>query len=147
MTAPWSTVGPLNALVTLLGTLSVSGLQDVKIGVPESFSKQVSAYVTAGAQRIDNKTTGGLMQREQAYRLVLCYAVDGAEETAETTLCALVDALTDALFADRTLGGTLERMEFDAEDAGEPIYIKASGEEIRQFPITIKGVQRKTFTV
>lgn len=147
MPAPWSTVAPLNALVTLLGTLTGSGLQKVYTGVPESFSNQVCAYVTAGAQRIDNKATGGLMQRLQAYRVVLTYAVDGAEATAETTLCAVVDAFTDALFADRTLGGTLESMEFDAEEAGEPLYVRVSGEEIRMFPFTIRGAQRKTYPV
>lgn len=145
MTAPWSTSGPLTQLVTILGGLS--GLQSVHTGVPESFSHQVSAYVTAGAQLVDNKASGGLMQRMLAYRVALCYAVDGAEATAETTLCGLIDAFTDALFTDRTLGGTLESMEFDATDAADPIYVKVSGEEIRMYVMTIKGVQRKTFRV
>jgi len=147
MPAAWSTVGPLNALVTLLGTLSGSGLQTVYTGVPESFSHQVSAYVTAGAQEISNKTTGGLMQREQSYRVVFAYAVDKAEATAETTVCALIDAFVNAVFADRTLGGTLEALVVDASGADDPVYIRVSGEEIRSYVVVIRGTQRKTFSV
>lgn len=147
MPVPWSTTGPLSALLTLLGDLSGSGLQSAQAGVPEAFSHQVTAYVTAAGQVVENKATGGLMQRELGYRVVFAYAIDGAEQTAETTVCSLIDAFLDALFADRTLGGTLERLAVDASGADDPVYTRVSGEEVRQFEMFVRGAQRKTFEV
>jgi hypothetical protein len=147
MPAPWSTAGPLSALATLLGTLTTAGLQEVFVGVPESFGRQVSSYVTLGEQVIINKTTGGGMQRRMAYRVVIGYMVDGAEATAEATVAAILDAFLDAIFDDRTLGGTLEQIEVDASEAAQPRYVGVAGSIAREYPIRITGVQRKAFPV
>jgi hypothetical protein len=145
MPVPFSTSAPLNRLVTLVSGLA-SGLA-VSIGVPESFSNQVSAYITIGGQTGINKATGGLIQRTLAYRVVFGYAVDGAESTAETTLATLVDAFMSAVYADQTLGGTLERVEVDASEADQPRYQLWSGSENREYPIRVSGAQRAVFPV
>lgn len=145
MAAPWSTPAPLARLVTILTALS--GVQKVQVGVPETFDRQVTAYVTVAAQDVDNKASGGLMQRVLAYRVVLCYALDDHEETAEATLAAALDGLVDALFADRTLAGTLDRLEVNALDADEPVYVRVSGQEIRQYVLYVRGTQQKTYAV
>lgn len=144
-TAPWSTAGPLSQLVTIVTGLT--GVQQVYTGIPESVEKRLCAFVTLGGQDIANKTTGGLMQRMQSYRVVFVYAVEEAEAGAELAVAAVIDLLLDALFADRTLNGTLEQMEVDATEADRPEYARVAGVDYRQYPITIRGVQRKTYPV
>jgi hypothetical protein len=145
MPAPWSTPGPFTALATLVAGLI--GVQWSQVGVPESVPAQVGAYLTLGGQQVDNKATGGLMQRRLSYRVVFCYALDGAETTAETTIAALIDAFIAAIFADRTLGGTLESLDVDASEADQPRYVGVAGAEFREYPLRITGVQRSTFPV
>lgn len=145
MPVAWSTAAPLNRLLTILQGLS--GLQSAQIGVPESFDRRVTAYVTVAAQDIDNKSTGGQMQRIQAYRVAFCFALDGAEASAEAAIADLLDAFMDAIFTDRTLGSTLERVEVNATEADDPVYVRVSGEEIRQYVLYVRGSQRKTYSV
>lgn len=145
MPAPWSTLGPLTNLKTLVEGLD--GVQWTQFGVPNDPPAQVGAFLTLGGQQIDNKATGGLMQRLQTYRVTFCYALDGAEETAETTLAGVIDAFIAAVLADRTLGGTLEALAIDASEADTPRYADIVGAETREYPIRIVGQQRNTFPV
>lgn len=145
MPAPWSTLAPMQALKTLVDGLA--GVQWSQHGVPDKVSAQVGAYLTLGGQEIDNKTTGGHMQRMQAYRVTFCYALDGSEETAETTLAAVIDAFISAVLSDRTLSGTLEQLAIDASGADQPRYADIVGSENREYPIRIVGAQRATFPV
>ena len=145
MTAPWSTSGPLNRLVTLVTALT--GIQHVYIGVPEKPANQVCAYITIGGQTVIEKTTGGQAQRTVGYRVVFVYALDGNESAAELIVADAIDAFMSALLADRTVGGTLERIMIDATEADRPQYALMSGEEFRQYPITIRGDQRNVYPV
>lgn len=145
MPAPWSTPGPFAALETLVSGLD--GVQWTQVGVPESVPAQIGAYLTVGGQRPGNKTTGGLMQRDMSYRIVFCYAIDGAEQTAETTIAGLIDAFIAAIFADRTLGGTLESLSVDASEADQPRYVDIVGANYREYPIRVTGQQRQVFPV
>lgn len=141
-TTPFDTAGPLQALYDLLVTLS--GLQKVYIGAPESFSNQVSAYVAVAGQRIIRKNSGCL-QREARYLIVLGYRVKGAEATAETTIGTLIDALISALYLDLTLGGWSLSLDIDATQADTPQYELAAGQEYRRWPLVVTVTQQQDY--
>lgn len=131
---------PLDALVTL-----VSGLSDVQAvykGVPESNMHRVSAYVTLGGQRVVDYAVG-LRRREARYRIVLACRVGGDEAAAEDSVARLMDELEAALFADRTLGGTVESLEVDfsvkhnPRYVDDPRYVAAAGQEYREYRVTV----------
>jgi hypothetical protein len=147
MTVAWSTLAPMQHLLSLLNGLTVSGLQSATIGVPEWPSTQVAAYLTIGGQTFVEKTAGGQIQRTMDYRVVFVYATGSAEDTAETTVAALIDALLDAIYADRTLGSTIERVDVDATEASQPQYALITGQEFREWPLRVTGTQRKTYPV
>lgn len=145
MTAAWSTLAPMQRLLVILEGMTSSGLQSASIGVPEWPETLVAAYVTLGGQVLSNKTTGGQMQRTLSYRVVFVYATGSAEATAEITVAALIDGLLDAIYADRTLANTMESVEFDASEADRPLYALITGQEFREWPVQIRGTQRKTY--
>lgn len=147
MTAAWDTHAPLAQLVTILTGLTSVGLGTVYMGVPAQPDKRVCAYVTIGGQEYIEKATGGLAQRTIAYRVVFTYAVSDDEQAAENALGPIIDAFVNAILADRTLGGTLERLEIDATEADRPQYALMTGDEFRQYPMTIRGDQRQVFPV
>jgi hypothetical protein len=143
-TAPFNTAGPLQALYDLLTTLTVPGLQRVYIGAPESFSNQVSAYVAVAGQRIVDKATG-LLQREARYLVVLGYRVKDHEDTAETTLAAIVDAFVTAIYQDRTLAGWSRVTSVDLTQADTPQYEIVAGQEYRRLPMVVTVLQSQTY--
>lgn len=142
--SPFDTAGPLQYLATLLGTLAPAGLQRVYIGAPESFSNQVSAYVAMTGQRVIRKNTG-LLQREARYLIVLGYRVKDHEDTAETTIAALVDALVSKLYLDLTLGGWSLSLDIDLTQADTPQYELAAGQEYRRFPLVVTVTQQQDY--
>lgn len=133
---------PLNRLITVL--TSLPGIQAVYKGVPESIGNKVCAYVTLGGQRSFDKSSG-LRQREMRYRITLAYRVAGAEADAEDKVAELLDALESALYADRTLNGTVESLEADFSMADEPRYAPVAGVEYREYPIVVTVKQSRTY--
>lgn len=143
MPAAWDSKAPLDYIVGLLD--SISEIQTVHVGVPLSLTSQVSAYVTMGGHTLKVRLTGGQAQRVIVYRAVIGYAVEGAEDTAEDTLCAAVDAFENLILADLTMGHTLESVEFDASEADTPRYVAVAGSDYREWPIRIAGIQRTNY--
>ncbi len=134
------------AVLTQLKTVvsGLAGLQAVYVGVPQSLGERVSAYITLGGQRPSDKA-GGLRQRPMNYRIVFAYRVGGDVESAELAVAALVDALEAALYADRSLGGTVESLEADFSAADEPRYVAVAGMEFREYPVVVTVKQSRTY--
>jgi len=142
----FTTSAPLTALATMLG--SVTGIQDVRTGVPESLSNRVSAYVTVSGQRIIDKASG-LLQREADYFIEIGYRVQGAEATAETTVAAALDDFVADFYAARKNGTGLfleattqvKSGSLDLSLASSPEYRILAGQEYRLQPIVVTVVQ------
>jgi hypothetical protein len=138
----FDSTSPLTALAALLTGLS--GVQAVHTGVPESLGARVSAYVTLAAQRVQDKAASGLLQREADYFVGIGYRVAGAEATAEADLAALLDAFIAAVYADRTLSGTVASAGLDLTLANSPQYQAVAGVEFRVYPVIVHTTQRAT---
>lgn len=138
----FDTKAPLGALVTLVGGLA--GVQRVVRGVPESLSHAVCAYVTLGGQRPYDKASR-LRARDMTYRITLAYRVRGDEGSAEDAIADLLDALEDALYADRTLGGTVESLEANFSAADDPRYVPVAGQEYREYPVLVTVKQQRNY--
>jgi len=138
----FSAKSPLQRLKTILSGLT--GVQAAYEGVPESLPYAVSAYVTLGGQ--DPKDiAGGLRSRWANYRVTFAYRVGGAELTAEEALADILDLFEAALYADRTLAGTVESLEADWSGADEPRYVPVVGVEYREFPVMVKVKQQRNY--
>ena len=138
----FNTKGVLTQLETIVSGLA--GVQATYIGVPQSLGNAVCAYITLGGQRPFDKA-GGLRQREMQYRVVFAYRVAGDVATAEETIADLLDALETALYADRTLGGTVESLEADFSAASEPRYVATAGMEFREYPVAVIVKQSRNY--
>ena len=140
--SPFNTAAPLAQLVTILD--GIAAIQQVYTGAPESIGPRLSAYVTAGSQVIADKVTR-VLQREARYFIGLAYAVEGNEGTAETALAAALDALITAVYADRTLAGTVYDARLDFALADTPEYQVFAGMETRVFPVVVITTQRQNY--
>lgn len=136
----FDTLGPLEALIELLGDLD--GVRKVYRGVPESVDNRLCAYVALAGQRVGRPTLR-VMERKANYFVGLVYRVQGAEATAETTLAETLDALVLALDADRTLGGTAVNIELDLSLADRPEYRDLAGQEYRNYPVMVTVTQHQ----
>lgn len=125
-------------IATLVGSLS--GVQQVYIGAPESIGARVSAYVTLGDLTPQPKANQVASRNPQAM-VTFVYKVAGAEQTAELIICDLVDALTTAVYADRTLGGTSQSAEMDMGLNNQPAYMATASGEFRRYVVLITGLQ------
>lgn len=133
-------VTPMSNLVTILG--SVSGLQAVQKGAPESYTNRVMAHVSLGAGRTVDKA-GGLIQHEQNYFIGFGYRVQGAEATAEDVLAAAVASFIAAFYAERkTSGSMFASAVLDLSMADEPQYQPVAGQEVRIYPVVVVTTQQ-----
>ena len=131
---------PLDNLVTMLTGLSV--LQAVQKGAPRTWTKRVTAFVTLGAGRVVDKA-GGLIQHQQNYFVGFGYAVEGAEDDAEDTLCSAVADFIAAFYAERkTSGSMFASAVLDLSKADEPDYQPVAGQEIRIYPCVVSMTQQ-----
>ena len=138
-----NTAGPLNQLKTLVE--SITGIQDVYIGVPENLPKRASAYIALGSQPILLKATG-VAQRDARYQVTFGYRVGGAEAAAELTIAGWLDAFLQELLDDLTLAGTCEGLDFDTSLADAPGYEKFAGLENRLYPVVVACRQRTNYS-
>lgn len=128
----------LQYIQTLVAGLS--GLQQTYVGAPESIAARVSAFVTIGDLTPYPKANQ-LAQRNPEVMVTFVYRVAGAEQTAELIVCSLVDELTTAVYADRTLGGTSQTAELNMGINREPAYMAIAGSEFRRYVVLITGQQ------
>lgn len=133
-----------SALVTVLEGLT--GMGAVQIGAPTSVGPTVSAYVTMGSINAVRVVTG-VTRRQSRFFICLCYRIDGAESTAETTLMSLVDELMADLHADLTLGGVVDDLEISSNAADDPDYQLRAGKEYREYPLIVTVAQDGVYTV
>lgn len=132
----------LKALVEGLGSE-----WSVSIGQPENLPRQRTAWVELAAQPVMDRAVGGLMQRDGEYLIVIAYRVRGGESTAELALAGIVDELTRAFYADRTLGGVGTNGSLDFGLAGTGDYQPIVGQEWRVYPVLVRISQRETLSV
>jgi len=121
----------------------LAGLQQTYIGVPEAIDSRVSAYVTIGNLTPMPKANQ-LAYRDPQVVVTFAYRVAGAEQTAELLICDLVDELTAAVYADRTLGGSSQSATMDMTANTTPAYMAVAGSEFRRFVVIITGLQTST---
>ena len=129
----------------LVGVLAaVTGVSAAQLGVPESFSSRLSAFVTMGAKTQGRKATGSTYV-DHAYFVNFVYRVGGAEATAEAALMDAVDEFLQDLYDDLTLDGTCEGLEIDASAGNEPEYRMYAGKEFRDYPVLVTARQYGTY--
>ncbi len=118
-------------------------VQRVYQGVPESVETDVSAYIVlAGSPPVVNDTTS-VVRRELSFRISFLYRVSGEEADVERSLMLAVDDFIMRFYDDRTLGDTWEgHIELDLSEADTPDYRAMAGQEFRQYPVIVRGVQR-----
>lgn len=136
--APFNAAAMLQYIQTLVAGLS--GLQQTYIGAPESIATRVNAFVTIG-DTTPRPKANQLAQRNPEVMVTFAYRVAGAEQNAELTVCSLVDELTMAVYADRTLGGTSQSAELNMGINREPAYMDIGASEVRRYVVLITGLQ------
>lgn len=139
--APFAAGAMLQQVATLVAGLA--GVQHVYIGVPEAIDSRVSAYVTLGDLTPQPKANQ-LAYRNPEVMVTFAYRVAGAEQTAELLICDLVDELTAAIYADRTLAGTSQSAEMTMSLNNQPQYMAVAGSEFRRYMVVITGLQTAT---
>jgi hypothetical protein len=143
----FDTVAPLQRLTALLAT--IAGIRVVYTGVPKAVDADVAAYVTAGAQTVLDKASGGVLQRIASYDVTLVYAVEGDSSQAELAVAAALDALVLLLYAERQqpaspLAG-LRGLDLTRSTSAE--YLSIVGQEYRRYPIVVDVLQQQTIGV
>lgn len=138
-------LGPLLKLVELLQSLTDEddepAIQSVTIGPPTAIPARISAYVSLGDQDVTAQT-GRKIIRTSSYYIGLVYRVDQDQQRAERGLCTIVDSIFTAVYADRTLGGTVGNLGIqNLPLTKEPKYTKFAGEEYRLFAIDLWAAQ------
>jgi hypothetical protein len=136
--APFHAGAMLQYVATLVGGLA--GMQATYIGVPESISSRVSAYVTLG-DLTPRPFATQVAQREPQVMVTFAYRVAGAEQSAELTIADMVDELTAAIYADRSLGGTSQNAVLSMSMNSNPAYMAVAGAEFRAYYVLITGLQ------
>jgi hypothetical protein len=141
----FNTVVALDAIVALVQGLT--GMQGtVYVGVPESFSTTLAAYVALGDFSVVDKGTGGYMSNEQEFLVVFGYRVQGNESRAERKVAEYKDLFIRAWVADRTLGETVDSSALVPGLASTPQYEPFASTEVRLYPIVIRTSQRAPLT-
>jgi len=136
--APFAAGALLQYVATLVSGLA--GLQQTYIGAPESIASRVSAYVTLGDLTPSPHATQ-VARREPQIVVAFAYRVAGAEQSAELMIADLVDELTAAVYADRSLGGTSQNAVLDMSKNVQPAYMAVAGAEFRVYYTVITGLQ------
>lgn len=140
--ASFDSVAMLQYVQALVAGLS--GMQQSSIGAPESQAARVSAYATLG-DLTPRPKANQLAYRNPEVLVMLTYRVASAEQSAELLIGQLVDELTAAVYADRTLGGTVQSCEMDMSDNHRnPPYVEIGAEEVRGYVVRITGLQTAT---
>jgi hypothetical protein len=134
----------INAMVTLVGT--ITGMQSVRKGVPETFATTASAYVAHGGNRWMPDATQ-VYRAERSLIVGFGYRVSGAETTAEQKVGQFADEFERKILQNRVgsvgavtalLNGSVEHME-PAESLGDdPEYRAMVGQEWRLLPYLVR---------
>jgi hypothetical protein len=132
----------LLALRDMLQT--ITGTQDVFIGIPESYASVVSVSISAGDRTPIDKAAG-YHETAVNFYLEFAYAVENAEAAAEQTLADWQDGLEDAWLADRqdtggTLGGLVRSWELDYSLQADPRFRRQAGDEVRLAPVLVRTI-------
>jgi hypothetical protein len=137
-------VSPLNRLVAVLQALP--GMEAVYVGVPESLSGRVGAYVALGGSDAVDEATN-LLQRRLRYFVAFAYAVEGHEETAEAAVAGFVDGFQTALLQERAtrMGGLVDSVEWNFALGDSPEYQPIAEREYRVLPVVVTVTQHATF--
>lgn len=128
----------LQQVATIVSGLT--GLQQEYIGAPEAIDARVAAYVTLG-DATPRPRANQVAIREPEIMVTFVYRVAGSEQTAELLIASLVDELSAAIFADRTLAGTSDDAVMDMTMNRQPAYMAIAGAEFRRYIVVITGKQ------
>lgn len=120
---------------------SLAGIQDAQLGVPKSFGTRVNVYVALGMRNIIDD--GGVRVELQDVIVGFAYQIEDAEQDAETTLAAYVDAFSDGYWGHRraqdgpfntlTNGGWTITTVPDGSRNSAPQYLDWSRVEVRHW--------------
>jgi hypothetical protein len=139
----FNSVDSINEIRDML--LSIVGLE-VHVGVPESYSTTTTAVLTFGGQRVYQKTVGSFWQRDARFFVGFCYAVEGAEETAELAIGNYVDELIRKVIAKRNelaTTGQANNVTLEVGLGDTPDYQAQLGVEVRVYPAVITVTQQE----
>lgn len=136
------------AAITALGQLAktIPGIEDVKVGAPESLLTRTSIYVTFGRDTTEVRSTQ-LYRRSLDLVVIAGYVVQGAEADAELLVGVVGDELVGRVLSNRIgavsgtyqggsinvtpmLGGTVESMDQPVQ-VETPEYVVFAGQEAR----------------
>jgi len=137
----FSAAAPLAAIVALVDALS--SVDDTTTGIPKTVSERVNVSVSIGGMTPNDQTTG-VVEREVRYFVLFSVRVDGNQATAEAALGTYLDQFITALYApaNRTLGGTANKVRIDSSIARSPEYGLYVGQEVRLYPLEVVTSQR-----
>lgn len=125
----------VNTMVQGLPSLQKSGL-----GVTESIAAKANAWVTLGDCTPSPQATQ-TARREPEVMVTLAIRVSGDEAAAELLVARVVDELTVAVYADRSLGGTSQNAIMDMSLNRDPAYMAVAVSEVRRYIVVIRGLQ------
>ncbi len=127
----------LAAIVAIVATC----VDVAQSGMAELPNRRLTAGVTLGGGNPRRRATGGAWERAQRFMVNFSYRVEGAEQAAEDGICDAVDAFTDAIIADPTLGGLVINAEVDNSLADNPDYSIWTNQERRIYPVLVTVLQ------
>lgn len=149
------------AAIAALGELTktIPGIEDVKVGAPESLATRTSVYLTFGR---DTTTARATQVYRRALDLVVIagYVVQGAEADAELLVGVVGDELAGRVLANRVaavsgtyqggsiavdpmLGGAVESMD-EPGPVETPEYVVYAGQEVRIKAWVVTAYQQDT---
>lgn len=138
--APFDAAAMLQYVNTMVQALP--SLQHSYIGVSEAIDSKVNAWVTLGDCTPSPQATQ-TARREPEVLVTFVYRVAGDQQTAELGIASLVDEITSAVYADRSLGGTSQNAVMDMSLNRDPAYMNVAVAETRRYIVIIRGLQTK----
>ena len=140
------TPAALNAMKTFLENLGITTV----LGVPESFTGPVSAYVADGARDMRDRATGNFIEQNQRIFVALGYRVAGAETDIELALATMVDSIVSQWYQDRRNGqgffAIAQNATLDMSIQNDPRYQIIAGQEFRIYPFLVIYSQREVIS-
>ena len=134
-------------VLTAIVTLAAACVDVAQAGVAELPNRRLGASVTLGGGNPRRHATGGAWIRNQNFMVSFSYRVEGAEAATETALCNAVDAFTDALISDPTLGGLVNGATADNSLADNPEYSTWTNQERRIYPVLVTVLQNASIPI
>jgi alpha-D-ribose 1-methylphosphonate 5-triphosphate synthase subunit PhnG len=122
-------------------------VQAAVLGIPETWAAQLTAAVTLAGQDVakGDDEVAGTIERDTRFLVQFGYSTDGDEAAAELALAAAVDAFLPAVRGDAEMQRLLAGLTADAPMADTVEYQLFASQEVRLYPVLVRGQQWGTY--